>query len=269
MTTELGKEAARLLGETLEREEPLQMGGLSQVVALRFASGAEAIAKNGPAPRIEAEMLQAIRAAGAPAPEVLAVSEAALVLERLPEGGSLSERGAGAFGQALARLHGAAGARYGWRENYAFGAVPIRNAHMDDWPAFWAENRLLSEAERLPSRLSHRLEALASKLDEILPRKPTPGLCHGDLWSGNVLLHEGGVAGVIDPAAYYGHGELDLAMLALFGSIHPTTQEAYGALEPGWRERRAVYQLWPAIVHFRLFGEGYRQMIESLLDASR
>ena len=43
---------------------------------------------------------------------------------------------------------------------------------------------------------------------------------HGDLWNGNVLWGVGGTVHVLDPAAYGGHREVDLAMLSLFGLPH-------------------------------------------------
>jgi fructosamine-3-kinase len=55
-------------------------------------------------------------------------------------------------------------------------------------------------------------------------------------------------------------------MLHLFGRPGPGFAEGYGPLAPGWEARRPVYQLWPALVHLRLFGGGYRGMVEGLLD---
>jgi fructosamine-3-kinase len=60
---------------------------------------------------------------------------------------------------------------------------------------------------------------------------------------------------------------VDLAMLTLFD--HPTVAfyETYGELEPGYDERHAIYQR-PALVHLRLFGSGYRALVERLLSSS-
>lgn len=265
--SDLARRAADLLGGRLAEARPMAGGNLSHCAALRLEDGREAVAKTGPAPRTEARMLEAIAAAGVPAPSVLAVDDVILVLERLPDAGV----GPGAqadLGRVAARLHAASGPRYGWPENYAFGPVVIENAWSDDWPGFWGGRRLLCHAGHLPALLARRIEALARDLPDRLPRHPRPALLHGDLWGGNVLFAGERVAGLIDPACYHGHAEVDLAMLSLFGHPGPAFREAYGPAEPGAAERAPIYQLWPALVHLRLFGAGYRGMVEGLLEAA-
>ena len=129
---------------------------------------------------------------------------------------------------------------------------------MKSWPAFWAERRLLPSCPHVPSALARRIEAFAADMANRLPELPAPSLLHGDLWGGNILASGTSVTALIDPACYYGHGEVDIAMLTLFDHPSPAFYDAYGALEPGWNERLIVYQLWPALVHLRLFGGGYR-----------
>lgn len=84
---------------------------------------------------------------------------------------------------------------------------------------------------------------------------------HGDLWSGNVVWTAAGAV-LVDPAAQGGHPETDLAMLALFGLPHlDRVLAAYVEVAPladGWRERVALHQLHPLLVHAHLFGGGYR-----------
>jgi fructosamine-3-kinase len=262
--TAAAAEAAALLGGALQRAVAVHGGDLSDVVRIELTDGRQAVVKTGPSPRTEAAMLAAIAATGAPAPRVLAVSDKFLVLDVLPDGGALG----GAWddmGAVLARLHRAVGPRYGWHADYAFGQVAILNGWADDWPAFWAERRLLPQVTHLPASLARRVEALAVDLPNRLPRRPPAALLHGDLWGGNVLVANGRISGLIDPACYYGHGEVDIAMLGLFDRPDRAFYAAYGALEGGSRERLAIYSLWPALVHFRLFGDGYKGLVERLL----
>jgi fructosamine-3-kinase len=265
--TEAAAQAASLLDGTVRHAAALQGGDLSQVLRVELADGRTVIAKSGPAPRTEAAMLAAIGAAGAPAPRVLAVSDTVLVLECLPGGGDPG----GAWrdlGAVLARLHGATGPRYGWHCDYAFGQVAIENGWSDDWPAFWAERRLLAHAPHLPAALARRIETLAADLHNRLPRHPTPSLLHGDLWAGNILVADRRVTGLIDPACYYGHGEVDVAMLSLFNSPGQGFFDSFCPLQAGGAERLAIYSLWPALAHLRLFGAAYRPLVERCLSAT-
>ena len=263
----LARRAADLLGASLAEARPMAGGDLSECVRLKLGDGREAVAKTGPAPREEARMLVAIAVTGAPAPAVLAADETVLVLECLPDTGSGPGTDAD-LGRVVACLHATEGERYGWHADYAFGPVAIENAWDHDWPAFWGRRRLLCHAGHLPPSLFRRVERLANDLKNRLPERPRAALLHGDLWGGNVVYAGEWVSGLIDPACYHGHAEVDLAMLGLFGRPSPAFRAAYGAPEPGAAERLPIYQLWPALVHWRLFGGGYRGMVEGLLDAA-
>ncbi|SDN44602.1 Fructosamine-3-kinase [Lutimaribacter pacificus] len=262
--TALEGHIATLLGQPLRGLRALHGGDLSEVFGVTLADGARAAVKRGRFVTREAAMLRAMAAAGAPVPGVLAAGGDLLALEWLDETPP-NPAGWADLGHALRALHDSTGTHYGWPEDYAFGSVPIHNTQGDDWPAFWAGNRLLALLPR-DAQLARRVTALAARLPDRLPRRPAPALLHGDLWAGNVLF-SGPRAWLIDPACYHGDAEVDLAMLTLFGRPHPDFDAAYGALSPGWQARRPVYALWPALVHLRLFGSGYRGMVAGLLDA--
>ena len=262
----LGAACLEVFGHAPTRVTPLHGGDLSVVMRLRLADGMEVVAKQGPMVDREARMLAAIAAAGVPAPRVLGQSGEVLFVEALDE----VRAGPGhwaRFADDLARLHATTGGGYGWAEDYAFGPVMIYNAGAQDWPGFWAERRLLPFAPQMERGLAARVERLAGRLGDLLPAAPAPALLHGDLWSGNLLATRDAIH-LIDPACYFGDGEVDLAMLHLFGGPGPGFLQGYGALAPGWELRRAVYSLFPALVHLRLFGAGYRAMVERFLDAT-
>ncbi|GAC1439474.1 MAG: hypothetical protein NVSMB51_17420 [Solirubrobacteraceae bacterium] len=75
-----------------------------------------------------------------------------------------------------------------------------------------------------------------------------------------MLADGGGRPWLIDPAAYGGEREVDLAMLALFGGLSERIAAAYEEVWPlpeGWRERLALWQVFPLLVHAALFGGDY------------
>jgi fructosamine-3-kinase len=197
-------------------------------------------------------------------PTVLGVGDAALVLAWVPEGG----RGDPAqLGAGLAEIH-AAGAP-------AFGATPhdgptrigpllMPNDPTSDWATFYAERRLLPvlPRARLSASGTRALERVCERLPELAGPHEPPARLHGDLWTGNVLWDAGGRPWLIDPGAFGGHREADLAMLSLFGAPGPAFLAAYQERHPladGHAEREELWQLFPLLVHAALFGGGYRE----------
>ena len=221
------------------------------------------IAKQTPLAEAEAAMLRAIAKTGAPVPEVLAADNDVLVMSRC-EGSSGAASAWDSLADAVRRMWSAEGEDYGWRQDYAFGPVALPNGRHRCWPAFWAEQRLACHLQYLPADIARRIERFACSIEDYLPGDPSPSLLHGDLWGGNVMASGAAVTGLIDPACYYGHREVDVAMLGLFDSPAPRFLEALD-LDAGWKERQPVYRLFPLIVHFRLFGESYRRALNAEL----
>jgi fructosamine-3-kinase len=266
--TAFAQRVADLTGVAVERIERLAGGDLSEVLLLRRPDGRCTVAKSGAAVGTEAAMLRALAGAGLPVPHVEGEFGRVLLLEHVANDGVLSPKAWADIGAAVRRLHERTGESYGWPVDYRIGTVELDNRQGADWPAFWGEQRLVATAAILDRPWRERVERLARVLPDLLPAAPPVALLHGDLWSGNILVNEGRLAALIDPACYYGHAEVDLAMLALFDTQPDAFQEAYGALEPGWRERRPLYQLFPALLHLRVFGSSYAPMVERILSGA-
>lgn len=177
------------------------------------------------------------------------------------------------LGQGLALLHGHTAPRFGADDDNYIGSLPQLNGWRADGLEFWTERRLLYQggealmAGRLPLTLFKQLEALCTRLTDLLPHE-RPALLHGDLWTGNLLTDADGAPALIDPAVYYGLREAELAFTHLFGgfddAFYHSYQEAF-PLEPGFADRRDLYNLYPLLVHLNLFGSGYLSGIERTL----
>jgi fructosamine-3-kinase len=258
---------AELTGVAEDRLERLVAESVSEVLLVRRTNGELSVAKQSPAVAIEAAMLRAFVGAGLPAPMVEAEHEGVLLLEYVENDGVFSAKGWADVGARIRGLHDRIGDAFGWPVDYAIGTVTFDNREASDWPRFWGEQRLVATASLLDRPWRERIERLAARLGDLLPAHPPPALLHGDLWTGNILVREGRLVGLVDPACYHGHAEVDLAMLDLFSTPPEEFRHAYGALDPGWRERQPIYQLFPALAHVRLWGSGYYAMVERLLAA--
>ncbi|WP_251091879.1 fructosamine kinase family protein [Streptomyces sp. Caat 7-52] len=246
--------------------------------------GTPVMVKRGDGPgavRAEVAGLRWLAAADAVrVPAVLGHDERWMVTERVPTG-SPDPDAALNFGQALARLHAAGAARFGSSppdgpEDAYIGLAPMRNAPGADWPRWYAEHRVLPYVRGAVDRGTLRpaeatvFERVCARLPELAGPAEPPARLHGDLWNGNVLWGADGEVRLIDPAAHGGHRETDLAMLRLFGCPHlDRVLAGYRQVTPladGWRDRVALHQLFPLLVHVVLFGRGYA---EQALAAAR
>jgi fructosamine-3-kinase len=203
-----------------------------------------------------------------------------LMLEWL-NGGSATIEGWEAFGQALARMHRTRKEKYGWPRGNYIGALPQGNEQHNNWAEFFRTQRLEPQLFRAKSG-GHfdggdmlAFARLFAALPELLApaAEDGPSLLHGDLWIGNACgLADGSIA-AIDPATYYGHREVDLAMADLFGGFPREFYTAYDAewsvQTSGLQQRRAVYQLYYLLVHVNMFGGSYvsscRRAVEQAL----
>jgi fructosamine-3-kinase len=187
---------------------------------------------------------------------------------------ALPERGAGSglpaqsrtaedyadIGRALARLHQARGTAFGLTElDGFFGPLHQDNRPVASgtWAGFYAERRVLPmlrmarDSGNLPPDLSPAVERVVSRLPALCGPEPTPALLHGDAQQNNFVSTTAG-AYLIDVAPYFGHPEVDLALLGYFdaGYPNPVPEELFAAyreitpIDPGLASRRELWRIF-------------------------
>jgi fructosamine-3-kinase len=198
-------------------------------------------------------------------PEVVAANDGFLALRWVDEGRLDDE----ALGRDLAALHAAGAPGFGFTPHggpLRLGAAQLPEGEGEDWATFYARWRIAPLADQAHERgaLSREgraaIERVCERMAGLAGPPEDPARLHGDLWSGNVMGGSDGRPVLVDPAAYGGHREIDLAMLRLFGRISPTTLAAYEERAPlaeGHEDRVQLYQLLPLLVHAVLFGGSY------------
>ena len=269
----VARRAEELLGSSVVATSPVAGGDIATATRLRLSSGQTALMKTLPhAPEgfFEAEVAGLAWlgevGAGVPVPEVLAAASDCVILAWVEPGSKTPVEAATTFGQQLAATHAAGADGWGLDHDGFIGRLPLPNRTAGSWAEFYAVRRVLPYLKLARDRGAiadsdaAAVETVVGRLTDLLPDE-APARLHGDLWNGNCLWGQDGVIHVIDPAAYGGHREVDLAMLHLFGLTHlPRVVAAYDEVAPlaeGWEDRLGVHQLFPLLVHACMFGGGY------------
>ena len=272
---------------------PVYGGDINQSYRLSLSDGSALFTKCNTVGNLsfftaEAQGLAALRGAGViGVPNALAVGTdqeqgvSFLLMEYLESAPRVNQYWE-VFGRELAALHradcaGAVGSDgslpFGFETDNYIGASPQKNTPADDWLTFFRNSRLLPQfkmAERyFDPGMRRQYERLLNRLDSYLAEPEFPSLIHGDLWSGNAVCGPDGKAWILDPAAYVGHFEAELAMTELFGGFPATFYQAYREVNPidnGYRDRRDLYNLYHLLNHLNLFGGSYLSSVRQILN---
>lgn len=274
------------LGQPAVRAERLAGGRAASVLRVTLADGRDVIAKFDPQGQsglaVEGASLRDLaRLGGLPTPEVFHATPTLLVMACIDGAPGLSARGEEHAADLLARLHSVTPAgdprrRFGFDYDTVIAELPQPNAWAETWLDFFGRQRLVHmarlacDAGQLGASSLARVERAAERLSRWLPEPEAPSLVHGDIWSGNVLAGPGGdhVAAFIDPAPCFAHAEVELAFITLFATFGDRFFARYAEqrpIEPGFDSRRDIYNLYPLLVHTRLFGGGYAASVQRIL----
>ena len=177
------------------------------------------------------------------------------------------------FGEELAALHHVSHNFFGLNDNNYMGNIPQNNTRQINWIHFFIEQRLQPllimcvDSNLLSTKHVQQFQFLYARLPGIF-NDEKPALLHGDLWSGNFICNKNNQPVLIDPAVYFGHRSMDLAMTILFGGFDQTFYDSYHYHFPfpsNYKEQWKVCNLYPLLVHLVLFGKSYRPQIEETL----
>lgn len=177
------------------------------------------------------------------------------------------------FAEQLVHLHQQTEVEFGLGYSNYMGSLLQKNTRFNNFSDFFIENRLKPQVKlaydnnKLQQKHLKQFEALYVELPAIFPIEK-PSALHGDLWSGNFICSNNEKAVFIDPAVYYGHREMDIAMTQLFGGFSEGFYKNYQDLFPlasCFNLRTNFYNLYPLLIHLNLFGNSYLGSIENII----
>lgn len=177
------------------------------------------------------------------------------------------------LGRRLAELHQCSRTKFGFPSDNFIGSLPQQNNTHTDWAEFYWFERIFPQLQlALKAGLVNQQmipdENSAITLFREIFGDVKPSLLHGDLWGGNYVIATDGTPYLIDPAVYWGHSMVDIAMSRLFGGFGTDFYEAYHEIIPKsahYDTQIELYQLYYLIVHLNLFGKGYYSSVSSIL----
>lgn len=261
--------------------EPLGGGCVSAVYLVRLGDGERLVAKldesGEGASSIEAEMLRYLAANTAlPVPAVRHVGDHLLLLDYLPGGSRFNRSAERHAAELLAALHTISAEAYGFEFDTLIGGLHQPNTPGSSWIDFFREQRLLymaaeaMRAGRLPITIFQRIESISEHLEKWLFEPEQPSLIHGDVWTTNILALGNHITGFLDPAIYFAHAEIELAFITLFHTFGRDFYDRYAEIHPiapdFFEERCDIYNLYPLLVHVRLFGGAYVSSVTRTLE---
>jgi fructosamine-3-kinase len=280
MTIDLKAQVYRVFEQGAANIRRMSGGDVSEVFRVTLVDGTELVAKvereQPEKLELEANMLKYLaEKTSLPVPDVLHCENGVLFLQFILGESSFAAEAQEHAAELLGALHNIKGPAFGFEVDTLIGCLDQPNQWDRSWLNFFREQRLLYMAQealsagRLPLEIFRSIDRFSADIEEWLDEPDQSGLIHGDAWTGNILSHEGRITGFLDPAIYFADPEIELAFTTLFNTFGQSFFGPYNEIRPVkpgfFEERRDIYNLYPLLVHVRLFGGSYIDSVKNIL----
>ena len=173
------------------------------------------------------------------------------------------------FAKGLAKQHKKTQPNFGLEiDNYIGSLTQFNKTSTTSLVKFYIEKRLQPQFNLAEENgFNFKTSSFYKNIQQEIPEE-APALIHGDLWNGNYLVSSEGNPCLIDPAVSFAPREMDIAMMKLFGGFSEIFFECYheiSPLQPNWKNRIELWQLYYLLVHLNLFGSGYYNSVASIV----
>ncbi|GAA0717667.1 fructosamine kinase family protein [Aquimarina litoralis] len=173
------------------------------------------------------------------------------------------------FGEQLALVHQKSRPFFGFEIDNYIGNLPQYNTNCDSAAEFYITQRLYPQFTLASQKgFSFRnLDVFYNNIEKEIPKEGS-SLIHGDLWNGNYIVDSDGNSCFIDPAVSYAPREMDIAMMHLFGGFDSQLFQTYEdifPLQPNWKERIPLWQMYYLLVHLNIFGSSCYDRVKQIL----
>ena len=175
----------------------------------------------------------------------------------------------------ILKIHFVKNDKYGFNFDTQIGGLKQPNKYDSNWINFFRDKRLnmifekINKINPMPNLINQKIEKLIKNLENYLPKNPRKSLLHGDLWRGNILFHNGNLAGLIDPGIYFGHNELEISYLTWFKFIDGEFLDFYSNIiniDKNFSTYEPIYQLYFSLLNVHLWSKEYIKNTEFLLS---
>ena len=131
-------------------------------------------------------------------------------------------------------------------------AMPVGLGVVENrWTDFFRERRIepflraALDSGHLSKDLATQVELFAERTSERGGDEPRPTLPHGDAQRNNYVSTDAGAV-IVDASPFFGHPEIDLAMVDLFQTVPADVFDAYREIrpiDPGFEARRELWRV--------------------------